>query len=95
MAEEEELHEDENFRLFPTEVQFALTHRLASEYSKNRFSLLNSPQMNCVVYFLEYELDKMRQYGETYGVQPENRINKEQVKLKEAIALWKIKALVR
>ena len=90
LAEEDELHEDENFILFPTEVQFALTYNLESEYSKNRFSLLNSAQINCVVHFLEYELDKMRQYGEAYGVQAGQLLHKEHKKLEEAIAFWKV-----
>lgn len=94
LEEEDDLHEDKNFNLFPPEVRFALTHELNSEYSKNRFSLLGAHQMDAVVCFLQYELDKMNQYFLQFDVKQKQSFDKQYIKLEEAIAHWKVKALV-
>jgi|GEM_PF-5781598 len=95
MDEEDQLHEDKGFKLCPPEVQFALTYNLESEYSRNRFSLLNEKQIRCIIHFLEYNLNEKDVYLEKYGAKKASNFNKYYQELKDAIATWKIKALVQ
>ncbi|KPM32525.1 Hypothetical protein I595_943 [Croceitalea dokdonensis DOKDO 023] len=94
MDEEEELHEDKDFTLWPPEIQFALTHNLESDYSKSRFSLLNTEQIACIVHFLEYTKGERERHCKQYRVKQNHLFNKNHEELKEAIAFWKVKALV-
>lgn len=94
LEEEDELHEDKNFKLSPPEVHFALTHNLESDYSKSRFSVLSKPQIECVVQFLEYLIKAKDAQFEQYGASYAAKLHKDFKELQEAITLWKIKALV-
>lgn len=42
----------------PPDVTFVLGHKLNEEYQKNRFSLLDKMQIQCIVDYLEYKLPK-------------------------------------
>ncbi len=95
LAEEDELHEDKTFKHFPPEVRFALTYQLESDYSRDRFSLLNTPQITCVVHFLEYALQEKEQYMQQYAVTPNARFDKHYKELVHAITHWKVKALIQ
>ncbi len=93
--EEDKLHKDKNFNLSPPEVMFALKHNLESDYSKNRFSLLNKKQIQCVIHFLEYHLKEQETYFNTYGAKNASKFNKKYIEQEEAVAFWKIQELLR
>ncbi|WP_430907673.1 DUF6714 family protein [Maribacter sp. 2-571] len=92
--EEEALHENEDFDLSPPEVQFALTYNLESDFSRERFSLLNKAQMKSVVYFLEYALGERKSHFRAHGITQKPSFDKRYKELENAIAFWKVKALV-
>ena len=42
--------------LVPPDIVFILGHKLEEEYQKARFSLLDNPQIQCVINYLKYKL---------------------------------------
>jgi len=52
---EEELCEKEGN---PPDVTFTLGHKLNEEHQKNRFSLFDNKQIECIIDYLEYKLPK-------------------------------------
>lgn len=95
MDEEDRLHQDKSFRLWPPEIEFALTHKLESDYSKKRFSLLSAAQIECVINFLEHLLGEKNCCLQKIDTKQKVSLEAYCKELEEAIALWKIKALVQ
>ncbi len=44
--------------LVPPDIVFILGHKLEEEYQKVRFSLLDNPQIQCVIDYLKYKLSE-------------------------------------
>lgn len=91
------LYGERRFDLVSPDLAPTLEQDLESEWSKNQFRLLTREQMECVVYFLEYKkLTKERYYeknGEVFMAPLPFIESKKQIE--EAIALWKVKAMVQ
>lgn len=94
MDEEEELHEDKNFKHSPPEVYFALTYELESDYSKNRFALLSAKQVECVIDFLEYNKVENERHFVKYMIKPKPSSIQKSGELLNAIAFWKGRMLI-
>ena len=92
LEEEDALYANKNFKLSPPEIQFALVYNLESNYSRKRFSLLNKVQIQCIIHFLELDLNVIDTYEERVVNKTSNFIKKH-AELKAAIAFWKAKAL--
>jgi len=74
---------------FCPDVFFSLTFKMKSEFSKNRFSLLNKGQIQCIIDFLYFVLNK-----KTEAYKQEERyfnIENNLQETKEAIVFWKNK----
>jgi hypothetical protein len=59
LGEQEDLH--------APDVLFTLGYKLDEEYQRNRFSLLNQPQIVCIVDYLEYKLSEVIHTDYFYG----------------------------
>ncbi len=94
LEEEDALNRDTTFTYLPPEVFFALTHELESDYSKNRFALLNTAQMECVIAFLEYCKGENDTLPEKNKVRSTPSLTRKSQKLQDAIAFWKVRVLL-
>lgn len=65
---EEEILEEYGFSS-AGDMIFRLGYKLNEEYQKERFSLLNNPQIQCVIHFLQYRVDQIIARHTEYSIQ--------------------------
>ena len=64
-----DLLEDEIFQekgISAPDVVFILGHNLNEEYQKNRFSLFDRPQIETIIHYLEYKIEKISSTRKEY-----------------------------
>jgi hypothetical protein len=81
---------------YPPDLLFTLSNNLDEEYQKNRFSLLDSKQIEVVIHFLEYRLTeivaKHKEYSTNYGSTMDTVFSdNEYIKLDKTIDEWRQK----
>lgn len=82
--------------IFPPDVTFTLSYNSNDEYQRNRFSLFNRQQIECVIDFLEY---KLQRFLIDYKENPTNcnstidnvYTDYDYIELNKAIIIWKKK----
>jgi hypothetical protein len=90
---------DEIFKekgLISPDVSFTLSYKLNEEYQKNRFSLLNSKQVEVVIHFLEYKLTEIVAKYKAYSTNDSSTMDtvfsdNEYIELDSAINEWRQK----
>lgn len=62
---EEQIHKQ--YGVYAPDVLFTLGYKLNEAYQKNRFSLFNKQQIQCVINYLEYKLEEVIQRHNQYS----------------------------
>lgn len=87
---EEELHKKGKLEhTMCPDILWSISHKMESDYSQNRFSLINKQQTKCVISFLNYLLEERK---EDYKItKPSFNLEEDLKEIKETIAFWKTK----
>jgi len=90
--EEDELHKRGKLETsFCPDVYFHLTHQLEEDYSMKRFSALNNEQVQCVISYLNYQIQEKEEYYKEFGVKSQKERDEYYKEIEDAIAIWKTK----
>lgn len=92
-----DLLQDEIYKsqgIYVPDILFTLSHNLEGEYQKERFSLLNSYQIKCVIHFLEYQIHEIQLVHEQYALEYGSSLDSlysdlDYIALNKALLSWK------
>jgi len=73
------------------DVYFHLTHQLEDDYSIKLFSALNNKQVQCVISYLNYQIQEKEEYYKEFGVKSKKKRNEYYKEIEDSIAIWKTK----
>lgn len=92
--EEDRLHGHADFKFSAPEVSFTLQNSLDTDYSITRFSLLTKEQITCVIQFLMYRLQELKNcMQDSSNGEYQRSYDRQHQSLTAAITVWQEKRI--